>query len=203
MSAPPGMFQSKCTYAGGPIPPSSHSCTSSPSSNSNRCPISLQASASLQTGMSCLKTSCNLTLVSTLQIISFCPSQTFTRMISPQSYQYAYCRNFGVFSQPQFTAKMPSCFMILPINLSQKIFTLRPKRVGHQQILRTHWLRCLALQSLGQMRINSQGRPENQLLINCCIYTLYRLIRGQKQNNMHLLFAKSNSYYGRFYTKCF
>ena len=91
--APPGMFQSKCTYAGGPIPPSFHCCTSSPSSNSNRCPISFQASASLQTGMSCLKTSCNQNLISTLQIISFCPFQTFTLMISPQNYKCAYCRN--------------------------------------------------------------------------------------------------------------
>ena len=34
--------------------------------------------------------------------------------------------------------KMPSFFTILLINLKLKIFTLRPKRVGHQQILRTH-----------------------------------------------------------------
>ena len=34
--------------------------------------------------------------------------------------------------------KMPSFFTILLINLKLKIFTLRPKRVGHQQILCTH-----------------------------------------------------------------
>ena len=134
------MHQSKCTYAGGPIPPPSLHCTSSPSSNSNRCPISFQASASLQTGMSCLKTSCNPNLISTLQIILFCPSQTLILMISPQSYKCAYCRNIIALwcFLHNLLLKMPSFFIILLINFRPKILTLGPKRVGHQQILRTH-----------------------------------------------------------------
>ena len=139
--APPGMFQSKCTSPGGPIPPllPLH-CTSSPSSNSNPCPISFRAGVSQQTRMSCLK--------EYLQSHPNIYSADDFFLPFPHLYSYDQPTELPIclLQKHQCTFMFsPSHNLLLKCTFSledkfekPKMFTQRPIRVGHQQILRTH-----------------------------------------------------------------